>query len=128
MTGTLTSATVGIQDASKTAGLQVAFNQAYIHDNLAVRIAATPQWLTAAPSSGRLHAGESIPINVHMNASGLEGGTYPGTVSILTNDPAQPDIPVAGHAARSRARRTSPSSRPRSSTASGSSTTRTRRR
>ena len=94
MTGSVTSATVGIQDASKTVGLQVAFNQAYIHDELAVRIAATPQWLTASPSSGRLHAGESIPINVHMDASGLEGGTYPGVVNILTNDPAQPNIPV----------------------------------
>ncbi len=94
MTGAVNSATVGIQDASKTVGLQVAFNQAYIHDELAVRIAATPQWLTASPSSGRLHAGESIPINVHMDASGLEGGTYPGTVNILTNDPAQPNIPV----------------------------------
>ncbi len=85
--GDLSSATVGIQDATKTIGLQVAFNQAYLHNNLAVRISAIPQWLTVSPTSGRLYAGESIPINMHMDASGLEGGTYPATVNIHTNDP-----------------------------------------
>ncbi|MFN7966278.1 MAG: S8 family serine peptidase [Acidobacteriota bacterium] len=95
LTGDLTSATVGIQDASKSAGLQVAFNQAYLHDNLAIRINSTPQWLTASPTAGRLRAGESLPINVHIDASGLEGGEYPGTVNIQTNDPAQLVIPIA---------------------------------
>ncbi len=95
LTGDVAQSTVGIQDASKTVGLQVAFNQAYLHDNLAVRIASIPQWLTAGPTSGRLHAGESIPINVHIDASGLEGGLYPGTVNILTNDPNQAVIPIA---------------------------------
>lgn len=94
MTGPLTSATVGIQDASKTVGLPIAFNQAYIHDNLAVRINSTPQWLSAYPGAGRLHAGESIPITVHMDASGLEGGTYPGAVNILSNDPVNPVLTV----------------------------------
>jgi subtilisin family serine protease len=95
MTGSLTSATVGIQDAAKTTGLQVAFNQAYIHDNLAVRIASIPQWLTAAPTSGRLRAGESKPIVLHYDAAGLSGGHYPGTVNIQTNDPAHLVLPVS---------------------------------
>jgi len=94
MTGDVTSATVGVQDASKTVGLQVAFNQAYLHDNLAVRISAIPLWLSAAPTSGRLAAGQSKLINVHMDASGLEGGNYPATLNILTNDPANPTLPV----------------------------------
>ncbi|MBP7148565.1 MAG: S8 family serine peptidase [Acidobacteria bacterium] len=94
LTGSTTSATVGIQNADKTIGLQVAFNQDYLHNDLAIRIAATPQWLTAGPNSGRLHAGESIPLNVHMDASGLDGGIYPGQVNIYTNDPVQPVITV----------------------------------
>ena len=87
MVGELASATVGIQNSDASDGLTVAFNQAFVHDNMAVQISAIPQWLTAAPVSGRLGAGESIPINVHMDASGLEGGVYPGAVNILTNDP-----------------------------------------
>ena len=87
--GATDSATVGIQDAAKTTGLSVAFNQAYLHDNLAVRIAALPQWLSASPTAGRLRPTDPpLPIAVHFDASGLEGGTYPGQVNILTNDPA----------------------------------------
>ncbi|MBZ5637382.1 MAG: choice-of-anchor D domain-containing protein [Acidobacteriia bacterium] len=93
--GTLNSATIGIQNAAKTTALQIAFNQAYVHDNLAVRIAAIPQWLSAAPTSGRLRGGESKPIVLHMDASGLEGGHYPGTVNIMTNDPAHAVLPVS---------------------------------
>ena len=58
MTGELSSSTLGIQDASKTVGLQVAFNQAYVHDDLAVRINAIPQWLTTSPTFGRLASPE----------------------------------------------------------------------
>ena len=94
LVGELASATVGIQDATKTVGLQVAYNQAYLHDNMAIRIGAMPQWLSAAPTSGRLWAGESTPINVHIDAANLEGGIYPGQVNILTNDPAHPVLTV----------------------------------
>jgi len=89
------SATIGIQNATKTVGLQVAFNQLYVHNGLAVRISAIPQWLTALPVSGRISAGGSKSINLHMDASGLEGGTYPASVHILTNDPAHPDLVVS---------------------------------
>ncbi len=93
-TGPLDSATVGIQDASKTVGLQVAFNQAYLHDGLAVRIRSIPQWLTVSPTSGRLYGGQSTLLRLRMDASGLEGGNYPATVNILTNDPAHPTLGV----------------------------------
>jgi hypothetical protein len=94
MNAPLDSATVGIQNATKTVALQVAFNQVYVHDNLAVRISSIPQWLTAFPVSGRIAAGGSKTINLHMNASGLEGGTYPAEVHILNNDPQNPDLVV----------------------------------
>lgn len=94
MGGALDSATVGMQNASKTVGLQVAFNQAYIHDSLALRLSATPQWLTVAPTSGRVLASASTPLTAHIDASGLEGGTYPGQILINTNDPAHPTFTV----------------------------------
>ncbi len=102
MTGAVNDATVGIQNADTTVGLQVAYNEAYLHDNLAVRIASVPNWLTVFPTSGRLRAGESKLINLHMNASGLEGGTYPGAVHVLSNDPVNPDLVVNALAPRDR--------------------------
>lgn len=88
------SATVGIQDGTRTIGLQIAYNEPYLHDNLAIAISALPQWLTVTPVSGRLAAGESIPLEVRMDATGLGTGTYPGRVRILTNDPAHSVLPV----------------------------------
>lgn len=92
--GAVTSATVGIQNAAKDDGLTVVFNDAYLHDNLEIRIAAVPQWLTAAPTSGRLYPGQTADVTVGIDASGLDGGTYEGSVHVETNDPTQP---VVGH-------------------------------
>ncbi len=94
MAGTLTSATVGIQNATKTDGLTVAFNSAYVHDDLEVRIAAVPQWLTAAPTSGRLFGADPpADVTLTIDAAGLDGGTYEGVVNVQTNDPLQPVVP-----------------------------------
>ena len=95
LTGTLDSATVGIQNATRTTGLTTAYNQAYVQNNLAVRYSSLPQWLTAGPTSGRIPAGGSMPIGVHIDAARLEGGTYPGTININTNDPAHPTLTVS---------------------------------
>ena len=40
-------ATVGIENNDGSDGLQVAFNTEYIHNQLAIRIQASPEWLTA---------------------------------------------------------------------------------
>lgn len=94
LVGAVNSNTIGIQNATKSDGLTVAFNANYLHDNMAVRILVIPQWLTVTPTNGRLFAGESTLLNVHLDASGLEGGTYPGTIHVQTNDPVTPDAMV----------------------------------
>ncbi|MGH7725002.1 MAG: S8 family serine peptidase [Candidatus Eiseniibacteriota bacterium] len=81
------SATAGIQDGAETIGLNVAFNTAYFHDNLAVQIAPLRQWLTVSPTSGRLHAGNSQLLDVQFDATGLNGGVYDGFVKLFSNDP-----------------------------------------
>ncbi|HKY33809.1 MAG TPA: S8 family serine peptidase [Candidatus Polarisedimenticolia bacterium] len=92
--GLLTSSTVGIQNGARNDGLTVAFNTTYLHDGLAVEFSRVPQWLTASPAAGRIGAGGSQPISVLLDAAGLEGGTYPGAVHILTNDPNGEDIAI----------------------------------
>ena len=93
MTAGTNSATVGIQDATQAIGLQVAFNETYLHDRMAIRIYNVPPWLRASPASGRLFAGQSAAVTVSVDARGLDGGAYEGTVFVRTNDPLRPLVP-----------------------------------
>jgi subtilisin family serine protease len=87
------SATTGIQDASETVGLNVAYNAAYAHDGLAVQIIPLRQWMTVAPAAGRVPAGQSQDLTVTFDATGLNGGVYEGNVLVSSNDPD--DSPAA---------------------------------
>src|SRR5262249_15473293 len=76
MTGATNVATTGIQDATRTDALQVAFDRGYVHDRLLVRIVPLPQWLTADPARGRLRAGESQDVTLAFDAARLPEGVY----------------------------------------------------
>ncbi|OLE66171.1 MAG: hypothetical protein AUG03_01140 [Acidobacteria bacterium 13_1_20CM_2_68_14] len=95
LTGNTGSATIGIQDGTKSVGLQVAFNSQYLHDRMSIRIFKIPQWLRASPTSGRLTAGEGRDVALVFDATGLDGGTYAGTLFVRTNDPLQSLVPHA---------------------------------
>jgi hypothetical protein len=99
MQGLLTSATVGIENASGTTGLQVVFNAAYVHNNLAVRLSLPPQcpWIPSiAPSSGTLPAGESTASTVSADAATLPIGIYECLVRVRSNaaNAGAIDVPV----------------------------------
>jgi len=88
MTSTLTSATVGIENAAGTIGTQIAYNAAYIKNSLAVQISATPEWLSLDNTSGVVSAGKgSVTIGATCDATGLELGTYTADLTVTTNDP-----------------------------------------
>src|SRR5439155_17963677 len=86
------SSTIGIQDGSQIQGLQVVFNSLYLHDRMAIRIYNIPQWLKASPTSGRLLPDESRDVTLTIDATGLEGGPYEGSVIVGTNDPARESV------------------------------------
>jgi hypothetical protein len=88
--------TIGIQNATWTTALQVAFNTTYLHDNMAIAIQRTPDWLSVTPGSGDVAGHQSADLNVTYNSAGLDVGTYQGLLHITTNDPdeATIDIPV----------------------------------
>jgi hypothetical protein len=95
MQGTrLNESTVGIQNATRDVGLQVAFNAAYVHDNLRVRITNQPGWLTVAPLSGTTPAGECDTLLVSFDATGLADGDYTGSIRISSNDLDEPLVTV----------------------------------
>jgi hypothetical protein len=91
---TKTSATIGIQDATRTDGLQVVYNAAYVKDNLAIRFQPPARFLTVSPESGTVPPGGFVDLNVGFNASGLFGGLYEGIVRIAGNDPVLPRVGI----------------------------------
>ena len=86
----LDSSTIGIQNADRSVGLQVAFNADYVHDNLAIKIRSLPQWLTVSPASGRVLAGTSANVTVRFDASSLQGGDYDAVLRIVSNTTTSP--------------------------------------
>lgn len=51
-------------------------------------------WLSAAPTSGSLDAGESEAVGVTFDATGLTPGSYSGSLCFTSNDPANPLLRV----------------------------------
>lgn len=81
-------ATVGIQDETRSIGLQVVHAMPYVEDGLRVRIERLPAWLSASPLSGTVEPGESDTVSVDFDATGRAEGAYEGYLTIRTNDPA----------------------------------------
>lgn len=52
-------------------------------------------WLSLSSHEGTLAANEDDEIDVTVDASGLPGGIYTGTIKVLSNDPANPESSVA---------------------------------
>ncbi len=94
MTGNTGNATIGIQDSTRTTGLLVAFDQAFVRDSLAVRIAPVHQWLAVDPAQGFLLPGARENVQLSLDASGLGSGTYHGSARLLSNAPAGADTSV----------------------------------
>ncbi|MBD3331723.1 hypothetical protein GF356_02640, partial [candidate division GN15 bacterium] len=94
-TDNLEGATIGIEDAMGTDGLEVCYNQAYMHDSLAVMISAW-RWLSATPMVGTVEPNSSDTITVSLNSADLDQGTYTGQLDMSCNDPQHPSgsVPV----------------------------------
>ncbi len=88
--------TIGIENAAGTVGLQVAYNSAYVHDFLAVKIYSPVGWLNSDTHSGVLESGEDIVAVITFDATELEEGVYTGAIEITCNDPGESfiNIPV----------------------------------
>ncbi|MFN3596883.1 MAG: M36 family metallopeptidase [Rubricoccaceae bacterium] len=81
----LNSATVGIENASGTDGLEVVFDAPYLASNKALRFSAL--WVEATPSAGTVAAGGSETVTLAFDAGGLEAGTYTAEMTVATNEP-----------------------------------------
>ncbi len=91
--------TVGIENADGTDGLQVAYNQVYLHNDLAIVFSSG--WLSANPLSGSIAAGAQQNVTVIFDATLLAPGDYTGSLSLTGSDinrqVAPISIPVTFH-------------------------------
>ena len=93
MLGTrLNEATVGVENATGTVGLQVAYNEPYAHNDLITMF--MPGWLTLNKTHGTVLPGDSDELMLAFFASRLPKGTWKAVVEIHSNDPANPRVNV----------------------------------
>lgn len=91
-----TGCTVGIENAAGDDGLMVSFNSAYLHDEMAIRLAtAEPMtWVSANPESAVVVPGGTQNVTVTFDASGMDLGEYFAELTITSNDPVEATIVV----------------------------------
>jgi subtilisin family serine protease len=96
---TSTSACIGLQNATRDDGLQVAFNTPYAHDQLAISLAPGPSWLSVSPAESTVAAGAQLPLAVRFDAAGIGPGDYSGRLIVASNDPndSAQDVPIDLH-------------------------------
>ncbi|GJQ63383.1 MAG: hypothetical protein SCALA702_24360 [Melioribacteraceae bacterium] len=94
LTGDLNSATVGIENADGSDGLQMVYNSDYLHDELAVKISAEPDWLQLGNMEGRLYNGNSVDVELSFSDDDYPQGDYSMDVIITSNDPDMSEIVV----------------------------------
>ena len=92
ISGTSTSATVGIEDYNGTDGLQVVRNAVYLENELALLFSAEPEWLTLENFAGTIYSGNSIALLLNFITEGLDSGDYSMDLVINNNDPLNPEI------------------------------------
>lgn len=91
LTAPLNSNTVGLENSTGSDGIQIVFDNTYIHNNLAVKIekGGLP-WLTENPLSGTIIPAGNQNVDLTFNSTGLSVGTYTGKVRVTSNDPVNP--------------------------------------
>ncbi|MEP0860917.1 MAG: S8 family serine peptidase, partial [Ignavibacterium sp.] len=94
MNATLNSATVGIENSTGTDGLQIAYNANYIHNNMAVKIEAAPEWLVNNIFGGTIYNGNSMAVQLTFKTEDYPLGSYSMDVVIQSNDPLTPSVTV----------------------------------
>ena len=90
MVDPLNSATVGNENQGGATGLQMVFNNTYVHNNLAIKIEKGLAWVDENPTSGTVNPGLNQNVVVTFKSVGLAIGSYAGFLKVNSNDPVRP--------------------------------------
>jgi len=91
----LESASIGIQNSAADDALEVLYNSVYVHSDMAIAIWAE-QWLSVTPAGGSIDPMGSVVLQVALDATELDDGDYSGYLTVVGNDPLNPEqqLPV----------------------------------
>lgn len=91
----LNSSTIGLQNADKTKGSTVIYNEYYIQDEMAVAYCPNSM-IELIPSSGTVAPLGNQPVTARLNSCCLPDGESTGILNITSNDPVTPllEVPV----------------------------------
>jgi C1A family cysteine protease len=88
--GRLNESSIGIENRGGTVGLEVAYNEPYVHNGLATEFylgqAPSISWLQLSNDCGTLRAHHDTTAVVTISTTGLSLGTYGANLRIFTND------------------------------------------
>jgi hypothetical protein len=87
LAGDLGSCTVGLQDSTRTLGLQIASDSPYLADGLAVDISPVSRFLSVNSVSGAVPAHSTVPVTAKFRSLQLPFGNYTATITTTHNAP-----------------------------------------
>lgn len=91
MNAPLNSNTIGTENSDGTIGLEIVFDNTYVHNNLAIKIEKGLGWVDEVPSSGTITPSGNQNVAVNFNSAGLlSNSSYVGNLTVGTNDPLTP--------------------------------------
>lgn len=90
------SYTVGIQNGNASDGFAIAFNEAYLHNDLAIKI-LRKSWVSVTPAFGQIIPGGNESIQVRFKTENFPEGNYWAGLEINNNDPDESTILIPIH-------------------------------
>ena len=94
MDGDLDESSVGIQNVFRNHGIQLAYNEAYLQNNMAIRFTPSKQMVSLVNSFGIVPASSSLELNLNLDKENVFAGTYPGIVSVAHDGPGTSPIEI----------------------------------
>jgi hypothetical protein len=88
--------TVGMQNSNATDGFHIAYDESYLHDDMAILISKR-SWISLNPTGGVVAPGSQLDIQVSLNSREFPYGDFWASVEIFSNDPQNTQVTIPIH-------------------------------
>ena len=93
MDGYTTSATIGIQNSNGSDGIQIIYNDDYVHENLRLTFKPNNQWLAPINDSNTLSFGEQAIYDIQIDSNEINSQNEVSFILIESNS-SQPNLVI----------------------------------